>query len=83
MFLIELGIFGHKFQVNRVNGTQDMAKLVDLTHFWTVYKDAELREEFECNGNFGENESCSRLLEISKDIRFMDFGQIYNELCLL
>ena len=40
MFLIELGKFWHKFQVNRVNRTQVMAKLVDLTHFWTVCKDA-------------------------------------------
>ena len=42
LFLIELGIFGVKFWVNMVNGTQDMAKLVDLAHFWTVYKDARI-----------------------------------------
>ena len=42
MFLIELGKFWHKFQVNRVNRTQVMAKLVDLTHFWTVYGDARI-----------------------------------------
>ena len=40
MFLIELGKFWHKFRVNRVNRTQVMAKLVDLTQFWTVCKDA-------------------------------------------
>ena len=40
MFFIELGKFWHKFQVNRVNRTQVMAKLVDLMHFWIVCKDA-------------------------------------------
>ena len=42
MFFIELGKFWHKFQVNRVNRTQVMATLVDLTHFWIVYKDARI-----------------------------------------
>ena len=42
MFLIELGKFWHEFQVNRANRTQVMAKLVDLTHFWTDYKDARI-----------------------------------------
>ena len=42
MFLIELEKFWHKFQVNRVNITQVMAELVDLMHFWTVYKDARI-----------------------------------------
>ena len=42
MFLIELGKFWHKFQVNRVSRTQIMAKLVDLMHFWTVFEDARI-----------------------------------------
>ena len=41
MFLVELGKFWHKFQVNRVSRTQDMAKIVNLTQFWTVYKNAK------------------------------------------
>ena len=41
MFLIELGRFWHKFQVNRVSRTQDMAKILNLTQFWTVYENAK------------------------------------------
>ena len=41
MFLIELGKFWHKFQVNRVSRTQDMAKTLNLTLFWTVYENAK------------------------------------------
>ena len=40
LFLSELGKILDKFQINWNYRTQVMAKLVDLTHFWTVYKDA-------------------------------------------
>ena len=39
--------------------------------------------EIERNWNYGLNESCSGLVEISIDIKFMNFGQIYKDLCLL
>ena len=42
MFLVELGKFWHKFQVNRVSKTHDMAKMVNLTHFWTVYENDKI-----------------------------------------
>ena len=40
MFLIEVGKFWHKFQVNWVSRTQDMAKKLNLTLFWIVYENA-------------------------------------------
>ena len=39
--------------------------------------------EIERNWNYGLNGSFSRLVELSIDIKFMNFGQIYKELCLL
>ena len=39
--------------------------------------------EIEGKWNYGQNESCSVLVELSIDIKFMNFGQIYKELCLL
>ena len=42
MFVVELERFWHKFQVNRVNETQDMAKMVNLTHFWIVYENDKI-----------------------------------------
>ena len=35
------------------------------------------------NWNHGLNESCIGLVEISIDIKFMNFGQMYKELCFL
>ena len=52
MFVIELGKFWHKFQVNRVSRTQVMAKLVDLTHFWTVFEDARISFRIPMNLEF-------------------------------
>ena len=40
MFLIELGKFWHKFQVNRVSRTQDMAKTLNMTQFRTDSENA-------------------------------------------
>ena len=42
LFLSELGKILEKFQINWSYRTQVMAKLVDLTHFWTVCKDARI-----------------------------------------
>ena len=39
--------------------------------------------EIERNWNHGLNESFSGLVELSKNIKFMNFGQMVNELCLL
>ena len=33
--------------------------------------------------NYGLNESCIILVELSIDIGFMNFGEIYKKLCLL
>ena len=35
MFLIELGKFQHKFQINWISRTQVMDEIVDTSRFWT------------------------------------------------
>ena len=41
MFLIELGKFWHKFQINWINRTQVMDEIVGSTLFQTVYGNAK------------------------------------------
>ena len=41
LFLFELGKFEDKFQVNRINKTQNMKELVDPMFSWTVCENAK------------------------------------------